>query len=154
MFGDIVLKHLETAGLTNRIGTDFYDSRPDFRLDGMVEALEKFDAGDLFYAHLSMSFKLLRVSTGEQVWTYSFDQRRQVFQSEMVYTVRGLSAIFESEMDVVATQLDSLFHALSGGSPASPVTPGEAGPGLTPADEPSGSDGVDESAFEIIPETR
>ena len=155
MFGDIVLKHCEAADLTNRIGTDFYDSRPDFRLDGMVEALEKYDAGDLFYAHLSMSFKLLRVSTGEQVWAYSFDQRKQVFQSDMVYTVRGLSSILESEMNIVVGQLDSLFLVMTGGTPATAAAPVEDEQASAPADRPAaGNSGVDESAFEIIPESR
>lgn len=155
MFADLVLKHIEVVKLVRQVGADFFDSRPDFRLDGVVEALEKFDSGDLFFAHLAMSFKLLRVSDGVQVWDYSFDKRRQVFQPEMVYTVRGLSAIFESEMNVVAGQLDSLFLVIDTGAsrPDSTqvVTTPEA-PQSTGQPPVKMGDGVDESTFEIIPE--
>ena len=115
MIGDMVFKHLEASNLANRVGIDFFDTRPDFRIEGSVEALEKLDAGDIYFAHLSMSFKMLRTADGAQVWDYSFNQRKQVFQQEMVYTIRGLSSILQSQMDVVVNQLDSLFYTMQTG---------------------------------------
>ena len=153
MFTNLVSKHLETVGLTNRVGTEYFDIRPDFRIEGRIEGLEKYDAGDLFYAHMSMSFKLVRVRDGAQVWEYSFDQRRQVYNPEMVYTVQALSGIFQSEMNVVTSQLDSLFFAMSTGKKMDLgqkeriVSPRESTP------EPGGED-LDESGFEIIRERR
>ena len=154
MFSDIIVKHLETINLTNRIGVDFFDQRPDYRLEGVVEALEKFDAGDIYFAHLAMSFDLIRVADGSRVWDYSFDERRQVFQQEMVYTVRSLSNILQSQLDVVATQLDSLFFRLQTGKPLQPAIPSDIS---EPSEQPSvqvPGEGIDESAFEIIPEKR
>lgn len=153
MFTNLVSKHLETVGLTNRVGTEFFDSRPDFRIEGRVEGLEKYDAGDLFYAHMSMSFKLVRVRDGAQVWEYSFDERRQVYNPEMVYTVQALSGIFQSEMSAVTTQLDSLFLAMSTGKH---MDLGQEEPVVAPSQEKSGTDGekLDESGFEIIRERR
>ena len=153
MFTDIIQKHLESIPLTNRISTDFFDQRPDYRLEGMVEALEKYDAGDLFFAHLAMTFNLVRVEDGTNIWDYSFDQRRQVFQPEMVYTVQGLSAILQSELDIVATQIDSLFFTIQTGHTPEVSAP-TAVPG-TPAVQSSPSAGkVDESTFDIIPENK
>ena len=150
MIGDMVFKHLEASNLANRVGIDFFDTRPDFRIEGSVEALEKLDAGDIYFAHLSMSFKMLRTADGAQVWDYSFDQRKQVFQQEMVYTIRGLSSILQSQMDVVVSQLDSLFYAIQTGKRE----------GITSFKEPSEkkpevkSEDLDETDFEIIPEKR
>jgi ABC-type uncharacterized transport system auxiliary subunit len=153
MFIDVIQKHLESIPLTNRISTDFVDQRPDYRLEGMVGALEKYDAGDLFFAHMAMTFTLVRVEDGTQIWDYSFDQRRQVFQPEMVYTVRGLSAILQSELDTIAVQLDSLFYSFQTGQAPPAVTP-EPAPGTPAVQAGPSSDTVDPSTFEIIPENR
>ena len=152
MITDMVLRHLEASGITNRIGIDFFETRPYFRIEGMVEALEKFDAGDMFFAHLAISFKMLRVDDGNQIWEYSFDQRKQVYQEEMVYTVRGLSSILQAQMDVVVSQLDSLFLAMEKG-PQEYIIPSEEQPEELIRIEET-SDDLDESEFEIIPEKR
>ena len=148
MITNLVLKHFEASGLANHIGIDFFDIRPDFRIEGMVEAIEKYDAGDVFYAHLAMSMKLIRTSDGNQVWEHTFDQRRQVYHPEMIYTVQSLSSIFQSEMDSVVSQLDSLFLVMSTGKTL-PGTPVETAP-LKPVVADSTGVRIDESGFEII----
>ncbi len=149
MIRDVVFKHFEASGLTNTVGIDFLDMRPDFRLEGTVEALEKYDAGDLFYAHLAMNFKMLDVQNSQQIWAYSFDERRRVYSDEMVHTVAGLSAIFQTHMNTIVTQLDSLFLVNGGGIIPSP-DPTAPQPVTAPVD--STDDGIDDTAFEIIPE--
>ena len=152
MLTDMVFKHLEASKLANRVGIDFFETRPDYRIEGIVEALEKLDAGDMFFAHLAMSFKMLRIDDGIQVWEYSFDQRKQVFQEDMVYTVRGLSSILQAHMDVVVSQLDSLFLALEEGPPEE-IAPSEVFL-KEPSKIESSSEDLDESEFEIIPEQK
>jgi len=151
MIKDMVFKHFEASQLTNRVSLDFLDSQPDFRIEGTVEALEKYDAGDLFYAHLAMTFKMINVKNGEQIWNYSFDRRRQVYSKEMVHTVAGLSIILQSEMDVVVGQLDSLFYSIDTGKP---LVRESVSSSQKSALEDSTESGVDESAFEIIPEKK
>ncbi len=151
MIRDMIFKHMEASKLTNHMSVDFLDIKPDYRIEGSVEALEKYDAGDLFFAHLAMTFKMLNVNDSEQVWSYSFDRRRQVYSEEMVHTVSGLSSILQSEMNVIVGQLDSLFLSVQTGVPW--MT--ESGKVLpAPADADSTDDGLDESAFEIIPEKK
>ena len=152
MIKDMIFKHLGVSKLTNHVGIEFLETKPDFRIEGTVEALEKYDAGDLFFAHLAMSFKMLKADDGSQIWNYSFDQRRQVYSEDMLQTVRGLSSIFQSEMDVIVAQLDSLFLSMKTGTPF--VTDTDHTP---PKPEPADStavDEIDESAFEIIPEKK
>jgi len=178
MIREMVFKHLDQARLTSRLAMEYSDRRPDFRLEGMVQALERLDAGDLFFGHLAMTLKLVRIESGDEVWSYGFDQRRRVHSEDMVRTVQTLSDILQSEMNVAVAQLDSLFLAAAAGRPmpASPTSgpaapgpaasgpsapgPGASGPGGTgqpgagPAAAPpaDGSQGVDESTFEIIKE--
>ncbi len=155
MITDVVFKHIVGSGLVNRVGTEYYETRPDFRIEGTVEALEKLDAGDLFYAHLAMTLRMFHGETGTQVWEYAFDQRRQVYQQEMVYTVRGLSDILQSQMNVVVSQLDSLFLAMETGDgrifQKEPAAAKDAAP-VRKEDVPQ--DDIDESTFEIIPENQ
>ncbi len=152
MITDTVFKHFEASTLTNRIGIDFFESRPDFRIEGTVEALEKLDSGDIFFAHLAMTFKMLNVENGQQIWEYSFDQRSQVFQNEMVYTVRGLSSILQTQLDVIVNQLDSLFLATEMGLSQEIANPPEISE--EPTETKPASEKLDESSFEIIPEKK
>lgn len=154
MITDMVFKHLEASNLTNRVGIDFFETRPDFKIEGMVDALEKLDAGDLFFAHLAMSLKMVRVSDGAQIWAYSFDERKQVYQQEIVYTVRGLSSILQNQMEIVISQLDSLFLSMETGiqPPRSDIIREE--PAEESVKETSTSEDLDESSFEIIPEKK
>ncbi len=155
MITDVVFKHIVGSGLVNHAGMEFFDTRPDYRIEGMVEAIEKLDAGDLFYAHLAMSFRMVHSETGTQVWEYGFDQRRQVYQPEMVYTVRGLTDILHSQMDVVISQLDSLFLSMeTGNGTIPPKEPAAVDTAVPAPEEDTPDDGVDESAFEIIPENQ
>lgn len=153
MIRDMVFKHLNAARLTNHLALSFPDTRPDFRLDGMVEALERLDAGDLFFSHMAMSLKLIRIETGDEVWSYSFDRRRRVHSGDMVRTVQGLSDILQTEMNVAITQLDSIFLAASMGQPLMPAAPA---PSVSHAQRDPAAEGevpgLDESAFEIIRE--
>ncbi len=131
----------------------FLDTRPDFRLEGTVEALEKYDAGDLFYSHMAMTFKLLRIADGQQVWDFSFDERRRVYSPEMVHTVSGLSAILQANLDTIVGQLDSLFNSYQGGIPwAQEVDSPDSTAPAVPAPSDSKPSDIDESGFEIIPD--
>jgi ABC-type uncharacterized transport system auxiliary subunit len=159
MIKDQMLKHLEASEIVNRLGEDFFDTRPDFRFEGIVESIERFDAGDVFYAHLGMTLRMLKIDTGAQVWSYSFDERRRVYARDMVNTVIALSSILESQMNTVVTQLDSLFLSM-GDYPVTPaitVSPQDSTAPMEivippPAD--STGSGLNESDFKIIREKR
>jgi hypothetical protein len=99
-----------------------------------------------------MSLRLVSTATGEEVWSYSFDQRRRVQSREMVNTVQALSDIMQSQLNVVVGQLDALLLAKSaGGEPgfvpvSEPESPAESQTAPPAAEE----SGLDEGDFEII----
>lgn len=149
MMRDMIFKHFESVNLTNFVAMDFLENRPDFRLEGTVEALEKYDAGDVFYAHLAMTYKMLRIRDSQQVWSYSFDERRRVYSPEMVQTVVGLSAILQTHMNTIVGQLDSLFLSYNTGIPYSPATSSAQS-----ARTDSAKTDSDDSGYIIIPEKK
>ncbi len=147
MFTDLMYKHFVASGIFNRVGTEFLETRPDFRLEGTVDALERLDAGDIVFAHLAMSLKMVRTVDGLQIWETSFDDRKQVYQKEMVYTVLALSQIMQTRMNAAIAGLDSLLA-----SPDAPrVLPSNGSP-IAPAD--STLKKPDAKGYEIIPESR
>lgn len=157
MITDLVYKYIDSAGIFSRVGTEFLDVQPDFRIDGTVDAIEKFDAGDILFAHLAMKFSMVRTSDGRQVWGYAFDERKRVYQSEMVYTVIALSQILQQQMNTIAGQIDSLMtDVTSGGS--LPTGPSAAPSAITPVlpsppPDTTGSD-IQNPGYEIIPESK
>jgi ABC-type uncharacterized transport system auxiliary subunit len=151
MITDLVYKYFESEGLFNRVGTEFLENRPDFRLEGTIDAIERLDSGDLIFGHLGMSLKMVRIADGQQVWEYSFDERKQVYQTEMQYTVIALSQIMQTQLNIVSSQIDSLLASMVGGTPrrSAPTRIGE------PSPAPKDTTGAKAASpgYEIIPES-
>lgn len=113
MITDAIEKHLTTANLVTELRRDFLDYRPDYQIIGTVGAIERFDSGDTWYAHLAMNFKLLRERDRHELWNYSFDRRKRVYNPDVVYTVEALSEILDSEMRRVIRDLDRIFYQIA-----------------------------------------
>ncbi|HEX2957063.1 MAG TPA: hypothetical protein VHO70_09520, partial [Chitinispirillaceae bacterium] len=96
MITDLVQKHLVTANLVSSI-IRRYDQgpKPDFELNGTIEALEEYDSEELWFAHLCIRLNLVRVKDGRTVYTRRFDHRKKVFQHEPEYVIREMSALME-----------------------------------------------------------
>ncbi|MDP2984325.1 MAG: ABC-type transport auxiliary lipoprotein family protein [Candidatus Latescibacter sp.] len=154
MIADVIVKHLAASNICNHISSEFLDVKPDYRLEGSVEALEKYDATDVFYAHLAMSFKLVRVIDGQQVWDYSFDQRKQVYQKKMVFTIMAFSSIMQTQMDIVVNQLDAYFLSLEKGEKRSPQETRPEKNFKPVTAEPETTSVPAERGYEIIPEKK
>ena len=157
MITDLMFKYMETAGIFGRVGTEYLDIRPDFRLEGTVNAIEKFDAGDIFFAHLAMTFNMVRTSDGQQIWGYSFDERKRVYQEEMVYTVIAFSQVLQQQINIVINQIDSLMTDMRGSVPSLPDSSGTPS-AVTPLTSSTMPDTtvikIQNPGYEIIPESR
>jgi hypothetical protein len=103
---------------------------------------------------MAMTLKMIQEETGEEVYTYSFDQRRRVHSAEMVTTVQALSDILQSQMNIVVAQLDSLFLATATGRSLTPSSQVHSIPEDSPqtSSQDDEASGLDESSFEIIRE--
>jgi hypothetical protein len=116
--GDIIMDrveaHLLSANLFDELRREFLDAYPDYRLEGTVNALEKYEGGDIFFGHLAMTFRLVRQEDRKEVWRYAFDERKKVYDPDMVYTVIALREILETEMIHVITELDRIFREIMG----------------------------------------
>ena len=111
MFTDVVKQYLRQADLFTYIGgdRDFYERRPQYLLSGTIKAIERFDSGDVWAAHLAMSMELVRQEDGKVIWQDDFDAERTVFFPEMKHTVAAFSALLAEQMKKYIRQIDFVF---------------------------------------------
>jgi ABC-type uncharacterized transport system auxiliary subunit len=109
MLTDIVEEYLNGATLFTQISQEYLDKRPDYILSGTVKAIERFDSGDLWYAHLSMSMKLVDSATNEVFWNREFNERPRVYFKDMAYSVEALSEILRKQMEQSISEIDFKF---------------------------------------------
>ena len=117
LFTDAIQQYLQAADLFTYIGgdKDFYDRRPDYILSGTVNALERFDSGDIWAAHLAISMKLIRQQDALVIWQKDFDQERQVYFPEMKHTVAAFSQLLNIQMEICIREIDFLFFNMNRG---------------------------------------
>ena len=109
MITDAVEQYLKDARLFTDIRQEFLDTPPDFKLTGTVKAIERFDSGDLWYAHLAMSMQLVD-GRNEVVEDWPLNSVKQVYVADFSHTVVTLSQILRNYMEEVIRGLN--FHFL------------------------------------------
>jgi ABC-type uncharacterized transport system auxiliary subunit len=82
------------AAVTRELG----EVRPDYVLAGDLHAIEIYDSGDVWFAHISLSLRLTRFNTGERLWTHSYEARKRVKKDNFSHAVRGLSELLGAAM--------------------------------------------------------
>jgi len=123
MLRDIFHEHLKKIGLFEGVEQDYGDTKFDYELSGEIDAIEEFDAGNDWYAHLAMNIELTRLSDKKVIWRYSFDRRRKVEKKSPVFVIKALSEILKAEMNVIAAGIDAAVAAEEGGTTTLTCTP-------------------------------
>ena len=113
MITDAVKQYLRQADLFTYVGgdRDFFEHRPDYVLSGSVKAIERFDSGDLWAAHLVMTMELVRQADGKVIWQDDFDVEKQVFSPAIIHTVVALSGILGQRMQKAIGEIDFKFSS-------------------------------------------
>ena len=123
MITDAVKQYLRQADLFTYVGgdRDFFEHRPDYVFSGSIKAIERFDSGDVWAAHLVMTMELVRQDDGKVIWQTDFDAERPVFSSQMKHTVEALSLILVQQIEKAIRELDFAFGQQQGTPTARPV---------------------------------
>ena len=99
MLSDIIARALaETdtfAAVTRELGT----TRPRYSLDGDLESIEIYDSDDLWFGHLAVRLRLTNFATGEVLWTFAFDERKQVHSTTYSHAARTLSELLSAALE-------------------------------------------------------
>lgn len=118
LFTDAILQYLREANLFTYIGGDhdFYERRPDYVLSGTVKAIERFDSGDVWAAHLAITMQLVRQEDSFVIWQKDLDEERTVFFPAMKHTVAAFSQILSQHMESSMREIDFVFLNMKRGN--------------------------------------
>lgn len=105
---DILAQALEHTNTFEAVTRELVTSRPQYTLSGQLNAAEIYDSNDLWFAHLSVTLSLARFSDGARVWSYEYDQRKQISSQTFAHGVRGLSELSKNVVTDVVKQLGKL----------------------------------------------
>lgn len=128
MIGQLLVKAVSDAGIFRSVVERMGAAAPAYVLDTNVEAIEELQGGDVWFAHLAMTWRLARFDGNLTVWQYSFDERRPLARQDLAQVVRAMSEILDEQLRIALPQIDAV---LAGRSP--PTNPPKSGSPLPPA---------------------
>ena len=125
MMTHTVAHYLTQAQLFTQVvlDTDLLDRRPDYILTGTLEALERFDSEDIWYARLVLSMQLEHRESGQVIWRdrITANDEMQVFNEDMEFAVDALSQILLRGMERFIAEIDQTLLARKYGGADRPL---------------------------------
>jgi ABC-type uncharacterized transport system auxiliary subunit len=114
MVTDLIYTHLESINLVQSTVRRLDENgKPDYELAGKIIALEEYDSGETWFAHLAIRMTLVRLSDGEVLYNRLFDQRKIVENRDPLYVVRTLSELTDFFASTLMNELDeAIFNDL------------------------------------------
>jgi ABC-type uncharacterized transport system auxiliary subunit len=124
MITDLVYKHIVSSGLVSHTirRLDEGLEKPDFELSGTIEAIEEYDSDDVWFAHLAIRLKFVRLRDNRTLYLRRFDKRKQVHQRDPEFVVRDLSQLMDLIMTQALHDIDVVLareYGIQTGTPAS-----------------------------------
>ncbi len=142
MLSALLRDHLRSSGIVRRVTDSIDMTPPDYTLSAEVEAIEQLESGTERYARLSMTYRLTRFKDDRLVWTWAFDERREVSGENVRGTVRALSALFAVQTQEAISRLH--MRLAQGDAPTvAPEVPATPPPNPAAASEPADRAAVD-----------
>jgi ABC-type uncharacterized transport system auxiliary subunit len=108
MLSDLLAQALDHTNTFEGVTRELVNARPKFTLSGQLNAAEIYDSDDIWFAHLSLDLHLSRFEDGTRVWTYEFEKRKKLGQTDFAMGARGLSELAQQVVADVVEQLGSL----------------------------------------------
>lgn len=109
MVTGLVVRHLEHSGLFKVVSRDYGDTRPEYEISGVLEAIEELDSGNEWFAHIALSLRMTRFRKDAIIWSYRIDKKKRVYNKEPVYVVKALSELMEAGMNEAVKDLRAFF---------------------------------------------
>ena len=130
MISMLVRQQVKRSGIAAEVQDETSTTDADFVLGGEIEAVEQLEDGRDRFAHLAVTFRLLRVHDDTSVWTFRTDTRRPVSGASSRSTARVLSDILASQTDQALADLATFLTDPTAPRPAAipPPEPTVAAP--------------------------
>lgn len=164
MISDLIARGLLDQDVFSGVTRELSERRPDYVLSGELHALEIYDSDDLWFAHISLSLQITHVESGKILWTYNFDERKQVPPQGVSHAVRALSELLSHAVEKSLESMQQMQVPGNGamrdvGTPDPTAVPVDPNAPVTPAPVvvpalPQGGAKRPSTEPIIIPETR
>ncbi len=109
MISDLLLKYMIRNNLFRDIGVQYRETEPDYEIMGEIDAIEKFDSKDVWFAHMVITFSLMSYKDNKVVWRKTYDIRKEIYRKEMVLFIRGISVLLEELLGEFVNDLNDYF---------------------------------------------
>lgn len=110
MISDLIFSHLESIQLVETLVRRLDEKgAPDYELSGTILAIEEYDSGNIWYAHLKISVVLTDYKTQTAIYSRVFDQTRQVETHTPIMVVQTLSEIMDYTASLLMSDLDNVL---------------------------------------------
>lgn len=93
MVSDVIASALAETNTFGAVQRELGEVRPEYLLSGDLHALEIYDSDDLWFAHVAVTLRLSRFSTGETLFSHTYEARKLVERENFSHAVRGMSEL-------------------------------------------------------------
>lgn len=105
MIQQLILRDLISTNTFEAVYDRLAAEAPTHSLITSVEALEEQVGAGVNYAHLSMTFRLMTYQENREIWRYHFDDRRPVNGVDTELTVRAISELLQTHLELMRADL-------------------------------------------------
>lgn len=99
MISDIIARGLMSQNVFSAVTRELSERRPQYLLSGELHAIEVYDSGNTWFAHLDLSLQISHFASGQILWTFNFDDRKEVPSQEFPICVRALSELVSDAIE-------------------------------------------------------
>jgi ABC-type uncharacterized transport system auxiliary subunit len=107
MISDLFARGLMEQEVFTGVSRELSERRPDYLLSGELHSIEIYDSDDAWFAHVALSLQITHFESGKLLWTFHFDDRKNVPPGNFAHAVRALSELIT---DAIERSLQSLEH--------------------------------------------
>ena len=107
MITDLIHKHLLASEVVSSVVRRYDEgAKPHYEIGGMIEAIEEYDSDQIWFAHLALNLRLVRLEDGKVLYSRRFDHRKKLFANQPELVVKEMSVIVEHILNQLMHDVD------------------------------------------------
>ncbi len=112
MVTDLLFDHLSKSGIVEQTSKRYDESgEPDYEIRGHIKALEEYDSDELWFAHISLTISLIRISDKKVILNKRYDHRKRVIEKIPSNVIRDLSYLLDNIFSEFLKEVDGALYA-------------------------------------------
>lgn len=105
MASDMLADVLQARRVFSSTARQLGDSAPKYTLSGVLQAVELYDSGNMWFAHVALRLYLSNFKDGARVWNFQYERRKPIQAQDFGQGARALSELLREAYDMAATSL-------------------------------------------------